>query len=84
MSMGVTAAAFWHRARAFFAAHGISRITRVITDNGGCYRSAIFARAICEAGRHQRIRPFTPRHNGKVCEDLGSALCWSRSDSGKG
>jgi transposase InsO family protein len=80
---GVTAAGFWHRARVFFAAHGIGRITRVITDNGGCYRSAVFARSICEAARHQRIRPFTPRHNGKVeryqrilAEELLYARVW--------
>jgi hypothetical protein len=23
---------------------------------------------------HQRTKPFTPRHNGKVCEDLAPAL----------
>ena len=31
-----TAIGFFARARAFFAAHGIVRITRVITDNGSC------------------------------------------------
>ena len=34
-----TAAGFWARARAWSAAHGITRITRVVTDNGSCYRS---------------------------------------------
>ena len=34
-----TAVAFWHRAVAFFAAHGITRIVRCLTDNGSCYRS---------------------------------------------
>ena len=29
--------AFWQRARAFFAAHGIT-VERVLTDNGSCYR----------------------------------------------
>jgi transposase InsO family protein len=61
-----TAVGFWARARVFFAAHGITRITRVVTDNGACYRSTAFARAIGHAGRHQLIRPFTPKHNGKV------------------
>ena len=60
-----TAAAFLARARAFFTAHGINRITRVITDNGPCYTSTRFAQAV-GASRHQRIRAFTPRHNGKV------------------
>ena len=29
-----TAVGFWARSQAWFAAHGITRITRVITDNG--------------------------------------------------
>ena len=63
-----TAVAFMARARAFFAAHGIDRVTRVVTDNGPCYRAAVFVRALNNLGVsvHQRIRPFTPRHNGKV------------------
>ena len=61
-----TAVGFWTRARAWFAAHGITGITRIVTDNGSCYRSAAFATAICHASRHQRTRPYTPRHNGKV------------------
>src|SRR5262245_39044968 len=35
---GPTAAVFWRRAHAWFAAHGIS-IEQAITDNGACYRS---------------------------------------------
>jgi transposase InsO family protein len=64
----VTAIGFMARARAFFAAHAITRITRVVTDNGSCYRAATFVRALNGLGVsvHQRIRPFTPRHNGKV------------------
>lgn len=61
-----TAIGFFARARAFFAAHGINRLTRVITDNGSCYRSTAFTRSLFDVARHQRIRPFTPRHNGKV------------------
>src|SRR5690606_31110345 len=61
----VTAVAFLERARAWFAAHGITRIERVVTDNGSCYRSAAFREAV-GASRHQRITPYTPRHNGKV------------------
>jgi transposase InsO family protein len=62
---GVTAVGFINRARVFFAAHGIARFTRVVTDNGSCYRSAVFARTLAGM-RHQFIRPYTPRHNGKV------------------
>ncbi|GLY20258.1 hypothetical protein Kisp01_72720 [Kineosporia sp. NBRC 101677] len=63
-----TAIAFMTRARAWFRAHGIERITRVVTDNGACYRAGVFLRALNTLGVsvHQRIRPFTPRHNGKV------------------
>jgi transposase InsO family protein len=54
-----------HRARAWFAAHGITHIERIVTDNGACYRANAFARALL-GSRHQRITPYTPRHNGKV------------------
>ena len=40
---------------------------RVITDNGANYRARTFTATITSlASRHQRIRPYTPRHNGKV------------------
>ncbi|MFE3601251.1 IS481 family transposase [Streptomyces sp. NPDC059142] len=58
-----TAAAFWERANTFFAAHGIT-VERVLTDNGSCYRSRLFAGA---AGiTHKRTRPYRPQTNGKV------------------
>lgn len=62
-----TAIGFWTRARAWFAAHGIDQITRVVTDNGSCYRARDFVRTILtNAARHRRTRPYTPRHNGKI------------------
>jgi transposase InsO family protein len=61
-----TAIGFWARARVWFAGHGITQITRVITDNGSCYRSKAFTRATSHAVRHQRTRPYTPKHNGKI------------------
>lgn len=60
-----TAIAVTHRARAFFAAHGITHIQRIVTDNGACYRASDFA-TVLRGARHQRITPYTPRHNGKV------------------
>ncbi|RAV01379.1 IS481 family transposase [Mycolicibacter senuensis] len=60
-----TAVGFMHRARAWLAAHGITQVERIVTDNGACYRADAFARAMLGA-RHQRIRPYAPRHNGKV------------------
>jgi transposase InsO family protein len=63
----VTVVAFWHRAVAFFAAHGITRIVRCLTDNGSCYRSHEWARALAATGtHHKKTRPYTPRTNGKV------------------
>lgn len=62
-----TTIAFFCRARAFFAAHGITRPVRVVTDNGTNYRAKTFVRTVnAHASRHQRTRPYTPRHNGKV------------------
>ena len=51
----------------FFRAHGIDRVVTVVTDNGANYRAKDFTRVIAAtASRHQYIRPYTPRHNGKV------------------
>jgi transposase InsO family protein len=63
---GTTAAAFLARAKIWFAAHGITHIHRVVTDNGACYRSNDFARIVGKTTRHQRTKPYTPRHNGKA------------------
>lgn len=50
-----------------FKAHGITRLVRVVTDNAVSYRAKALTRAVMGlASRHQRIRPYTPRHNGKV------------------
>ena len=54
-----------------------------MTDNGACYRSQAFAAAL-DGSRHQRITPYTPRHNGKIerynrilAEDFLYARAWS-------
>ena len=60
-----TAIGFVTRAKAFFAAYGIAQIERIVMDNGGCYRTHDFAHVL-QGSRHQRITPYTPRHNGKV------------------
>lgn len=64
---GVTAAAFWFRAVAFFTSHGFTHIARCLTDNGSCYRSRVWRDAL-EATHtaHKRTRPYTPKTNGKV------------------
>jgi len=63
---GPTAAAFWRRAVAWFAALGVT-IERVLTDNGSCYRSRDWARACATLNTtHKRTRPYRPQTNGKV------------------
>lgn len=59
-----TAAGFWLRAKEFFADAGIT-VTAVMTDNGSCYRSRVFAAAL-GAIQHRRTRPYRPQTNGKV------------------
>ncbi|KAA1248667.1 IS481 family transposase [Mycobacterium simiae] len=64
---GVTAADFWLRAVVFFAEHGITTIHHVLTDNGACYRSHAWAKAVADTGtRHKRTRPYHPSTNGKA------------------
>jgi transposase InsO family protein len=63
---GATAAGFLARAKVWFAAHGITHLHRVVTDNGACYRSNDFASIVGAKTRHQKTKPFTPRHNGKA------------------
>ena len=65
---GTTCAAFLLRAAEHFAAHGIARIERVMTDN---HISYIRTRAVAEAmaalgARHVLIRPHCPWQNGKA------------------
>ena len=60
-----TTAAFWERARAFFAAHGIT-VLRVITDNGSCYRSHTFRDALNVSVKHKLTHPYHPQTNRKV------------------
>ena len=65
---GATCAGFVQRAAAAFAAAGITRIERVITDNARNYRGcAVFAQALDAIGARQKfIRPHCPWINGKV------------------
>ena len=60
-----TAAEFWVRANTYFESVGIS-VQRVLTDNGSCYRSNAFAKALGEDIKHKRTRPYRPQTNGKV------------------
>ena len=60
-----TAAEFWKRANAYFNSVGIT-VARVLTDNGSCYRSRLFAETLGETITHKRTRPYRPQTNGKV------------------
>ena len=61
-----TAAHFWGRAVAYFAALGID-CERVITDNGSCYRSRLWHQACAAtATTVKKTRVRRPQTNGKV------------------
>jgi transposase InsO family protein len=61
-----TATAFWLRALREFRRQGI-RVERVLTDNGGAYRSRPFRKACRWLGiTTKRTRPYRPQTNGKV------------------
>ena len=63
---GATAAAFWRRAEAWFRARGVI-VERVMTDNGFCYRGALFNAALAQTTiGHRYTRPYRPQTNGKV------------------
>ena len=63
---GATAAGFLARAIAWYAAHGI-RITGLLTDSGGCYRSEAHAVAAAQHRlTHRFTRPYRPQTNGKA------------------
>ena len=63
---GATTAAFWRRARTWFAARGIV-VERVLTDNAFNYRGRLFNQALAETGvQHRYCRPYRPQTNGKV------------------
>jgi transposase InsO family protein len=63
---GETCAAFLDRALAYFAAHGITRVERLMTDNAWAYKWSL--REVC--ARHgitqKFIKPHCPWQNGKV------------------
>jgi transposase InsO family protein len=61
-----TTAGFLERAVAFYAGYGIT-VQRVLSDNGGCYRSRLFAAAAGRLGvALRKTRPYRPQTNGKA------------------
>jgi Integrase core domain len=65
--IGTTCAAFLLRATAYFAAHGIPRIERLINDNALAYRhSTAVKQAVAQLGaQHKFIKPHSPGKTAK-------------------
>ena len=63
---GPTCAGFLARAAAYFAAHGITRIEEVMTDNAWAYKWSL-RQVVADLGARQIfIQPHCPWQNGKV------------------
>ena len=61
-----TATAVLARAVKWFNARGVT-VERVLSDNGGAYRSHLWRDTCAELGiRHKRTRPYRPQTNGKI------------------
>jgi len=69
-----SAVAFLRAAVAYYLSLGVT-VTRVMTDNGSCYRSKAFSKACRDLRiRHIRTRPYTPKTNGKAERFIQTAL----------
>jgi transposase InsO family protein len=69
-----SAVSFLKAAVAYYESLGIT-ITRVMTDNGSCYKAFAFRDACRELGiKHIRTKPYTPRTNGKAERFIQTAL----------
>jgi transposase InsO family protein len=69
-----SAVAFLKAAIAYYASLGVT-VSRVMTDNGGCYKSHDFRDACQALGlKHIRTRPYTPKTNGKAERFIQTAL----------
>ena len=61
-----TAVAFWDEPRGS-SQPTASSSKRVLTDNGSCYRSQLWAKTLGQQRiKHKRTRPYRPQTNGKV------------------
>jgi len=69
-----SATAFLKAAFAYYQSLGVT-VTRVMTDNGSCYKSFAFRDACKALGlRHIRTKPYTPKTNGKAERFIQTAL----------
>lgn len=58
----------------YYAGLGVT-VTRVMTDNGSCYKAFAFRDACKALGlRHIRTKPYTPKTNGKAERFIQTAL----------
>lgn len=68
------AVAHLRAAVAYYRRLGIT-VQRVMTDNGPCYQSHLWARTCRELGiKHIRTKPYTPQTNGKAERFIQTAL----------
>ena len=69
-----SAIAFLNAAIDYYKSLGVA-VSRVMTDNGSCYRAHAF-RDACKTRslKHIRTRPYTPRTNGKAERFIQTAL----------
>ena len=59
---------------AYYRRLGI-QVERVMTDNGACYKSKLWAKTCCDLGiKHIRTKPYTPQTNGKAERFIQTAI----------
>jgi transposase InsO family protein len=69
-----SAVSFLTAALAYYESLGVT-VTRVMTDNGACYKSHAFRDLCRERGlKHIRTKPYTPKTNGKAERFIQTAL----------
>ena len=70
----VSAIAALRAAVAYYQGFGVT-VTRVMTDNGSCYKAKTFATACKDLKlKHIRTKPYTPKTNGKAERLIQTAL----------
>jgi transposase InsO family protein len=69
-----SAVPFLKAAVAYYKSLGVT-VTRVMTDNGSCYKAFAFRDACQHLGiKHIRTKPYTPKTNGKAERFIQTAL----------
>ena len=69
-----SAIAFLNAALAYYKSLGVT-VSRVMTDNGACYKAFAFRNACRTLGlKHIRTKPYTPKTNGMAERFIQTAL----------